>query len=495
MRRELEEYVDQLGLDAYLVGGAVRDEVLGHESKDADFLVPGVDTEGLKEALAPHGKVEDLIVAGRLVGARLYPRDKSIRKLAPAGIEFAPPRKEVSTGPGRHDFEIVADATLSVEEDMRRRDFTVNAMARRLSTGEIVDPLNGRKDLERRVLRTVSPSSFAEDPLRLIRALRFVSQLGFDLDESTLEQMRAEAKAVRLVSGERIGGGLAADGLGELSKLLLGREPARALRLARDTGVLVQFLPEFERAIGFDQESRYHSLTVDEHTFEVVQAAADRNRSLAVRLAALFHDLGKPHVAWRGTDGRLHYYAKPGFSEKSHEQVGCELAQSALTRLRYPNALRARVVRIIRHHMFQIGKGDALRARRFLAKHGDEVAFELIDHKDADYRGKAGDGTGVGSTEPDKSGGSGSAGAGAGTTPLADIEKLDRFRTQLKRERKHPHRLADLAVGGNDLIELGFKPGPELGHVLRDLLREVVDDPAQNTRAVLLRRARAKLRT
>src|SRR3954471_18056848 len=179
MRRELEDYVGSLGLDAYLVGGAVRDELLGHESKDADFLVPGVDTEGLKAKLAPHGKVEDLVVAGRLVGMRLYPRDKRIRALAPAGIEFAPPRKEVSTGPGRHDFEIVADPDLAVEDDMRRRDFTVNAMARRLSTGELVDPVGGREDLERGVLRTVSPTSFAEDPLRLVRALRFVSQLGF----------------------------------------------------------------------------------------------------------------------------------------------------------------------------------------------------------------------------------------------------------------------------------------------------------------------------
>src|SRR6266480_3161115 len=411
MREEIEKYVRGLELDAYLVGGAVRDELLGLDSKDADFLVPGLDTEGLRSALAPHGRVEDLIVADQLVGIRLHSRDPKVRKLTPAGIEFAPPRKEVSTGRGRHDFEIVADPSLSVEDDMRRRDFTVNAIARRLATGEIVDPLDGRADLERRVLRAVSPTSFAEDPLRLVRALRFVSQLDFEPNGSTLRQMRDEAASVKLVSGERIGGGLAADGMGEFSKLLLGSQPAKALRLARETGVLVQLLPEFEKAIGFDQESRYHSLTVDEHTFAVVQAAADAKRSLAVRLAALLHDLGKPHVAWRGADGRLHYYAKPGFSDRSHEQVGAELARDALLRLRYPNALRARVVRIVRHHMFQVGKGDAVRARRFLAKHGDVLAFDLLDHKEADFLGKPGPG---------------------GGRLYEDIAKLDRFRHTLE---------------------------------------------------------------
>ena len=471
MREELEDYVRRLGLDAYLVGGAVRDELLGLHSKDADFLVPGVDTEGLRRALQTYGHVEDLVVANRLVGVRLHPSDPAIRALAPAGIEFAPPRKEVSTGPGRHDFEIVADASLPVEDDMRRRDFTVNAMARRLSTGELVDPLDGKKDLEQRVLRTVSPTSFAEDPLRLVRALRFVSQLGFEPDASTLEQMRNEAASVRLVSGERIGGGLHADGLGELSKLLLGREPARALRLARDTGVLVELLPEFERAIGFDQESRYHDLTVDEHTFAVVQAAADAGMSLTVRLAALFHDLGKPWVAWRGVDGRLHYYAKPGHAQRSHEQVGAELATQALNRLRYPNALRSRVARIVRHHMFHVGNGDAQRARRFLAKYGDELAFELVDHKEADYLGKR---TGE-------------------EAPIADLEKLDRFRQMLRQEQSSPHRLSDLAIDGDDLIELGFTPGPELGHVLQRLLHDVVDDPSSNTRETLLRLAAAHL--
>jgi tRNA nucleotidyltransferase (CCA-adding enzyme) len=473
VRKEIEDYVRSLGLDAYLVGGAVRDELLGLDSKDADFLVPEVDTEGLRAALAPHGRVEDLIVADRLVGVRLHPNDGRVRRLTRAGIEFAPPRKEVSTGPGRHDFQIVADPTLSVADDMRRRDFTVNAMARRLETGELVDPLGGRVDLEARRLRTVSPQSFREDPLRLVRALRFVSELGFEPDDEMLAQMREEAPAVRLVSGERIGGGLAADGMGELSKLLLGSQPARALRLARDTGVLVELLPEFGPAVGFDQESRYHDLTVDEHTFAVVQAAADQRSSLAVRLAALFHDLGKPQAAWRGKDGRLHYYAKPGFAEHGHDQVGAELAAGALLRLRYPNKLLQRVVRIVRRHMFQPGKGNALRARRFLRRNGDELAFDLIDHKHADLLGKRGTGG-----EP---------------PPLNEIEALLRFREVVEQERSNPHRLRDVAVDGNDLIKLGFKPGPQLGRILHELLDAVVEDPALNTREQLLARAKERL--
>ena len=191
---------------------------------------PASTTTGLRRALEPHGRVEDLEVAGRQVGARLYPRDKNVRAAAPAGIEFAPPRAERSTGPGRHDFEIVADPGLSIEDDMARRDFTVNAIARRLETGELVDPFGGAADLERGVLRTVGPRSFAEDPLRLVRGLRLVSQLGLTPDEPTLQQMRDEADSVRLVSGERVGGGLHADGMGELSKLLLGKHPAQALR-------------------------------------------------------------------------------------------------------------------------------------------------------------------------------------------------------------------------------------------------------------------------
>jgi putative nucleotidyltransferase with HDIG domain len=447
-----------------VVGGAVRDELLGHESKDADFLVPGVDIEGLRAALEPHGRTEELVVAGRPVGVRFYPRDNEARKRARSGIELAPARREVSTGPGRHDFDIVVDPTATVDDDLRRRDFTVNAMARRLADGTLVDPFGGAHDLERRLLRTVSPQSFAEDPLRIVRGLRFVSQLDLAPDEATLAQMREEAPAIRHVSGERIGGGLAADGMGELSKLLMGAQPAKALRLARDTGVLVELLPEFERAIGFDQQSRYHDLTVDEHTFEVVQAASDADAPLRVRLAALLHDLGKPHVAWRGNDGRLHYYAKPGFASHSHEQVGAQLADAALERLRYPTELRRQVVRIVRGHMLDPGRSDDVRARRLLQRYGTELTFDLLDHKRADLLGR-------------------------GVVNDQELERLARFREVVELEQTSAHRLRDLAVGGDDLLGIGYEPGPALGHTLRQLLDAVVRDPGLNTRDQLLARA------
>src|SRR5437763_3557750 len=202
--------------------------------------------------------------------------------------------------------------------------------------------------------------------------------------------------------------------------MLMGAHPAKALRLARDTGVLFEVLPEFERSIGYEQESRYHDLTVDEHTFEAVQAAAEDGAPLRVRLAVLFHDLGKPHVAWRGTDNRLHYYAKPGYSAHSHEQVSAQLADAALDRLRYPTDLRQRVVRIVRGHMLDPGKADDIRARRLLQRYGVGLTFDLLDHKRADLIGK-------------------------GQANERDLERLRRFRTVVSRAKTSPHRLRDLA--------------------------------------------------
>ena len=369
------DYVHSLGLDAYVVGGAVRDELLGIPVRELDFVVPGVGHAELRAALEPHGRVEDLIVADQRVGARLLPRDKEARALQPSGIEFAPPRVERSTGPGRHDFEIVADAGISLEQDMERRDFTINAIARRLETGEVLDPLGGRADLERRVLRTTSPTSFRDDPLRIVRGLRFVSQLGFDPDEDTLRQMREWAPQLDHVSGERIGGGLAADGLGELSKLLLGAHPAKALRLARDTGVLLHVLPEFEPAIGYEQQSDRQHLTLDEHVFAVVQAGAGAGVSLEVRLATLLHDLGKPEAEREGGDHAAIGAAIAGraLSRGSVTRRGCASTSSdwfgSIRSSRRPSRRRCD-------------------ARRFLARHGERLALDLLAHRAADLAGK-----------------------------------------------------------------------------------------------------------
>jgi tRNA nucleotidyltransferase (CCA-adding enzyme) len=444
------DYVHSLGLDAYLVGGAVRDELLGKKPPEFDFVVPGVGHAELREALEPYGRVEDLVVADQRVGVRLLPRDKAARALQPVGIEFTPPRVERSTGPGRHDFEIVADREISLEQDMERRDFTINAIARRLETGEIVDPLGGRADLERGILRTTGPESFRDDPLRIVRGLRFVSQLDVDPDEDTLRQMHEWAPRIDHVSGERIGGGLAADGMGELSKLLLGLHPAKALRLARDTGVLVHVLPEFAPAIGYDQQSGFQHLTLDEHIFAVVQAATDAGAQLEVRLAALLHDLGKPEAERDGGD---------------HAALGAAAASRALTRLRYPTRLRAYVVRLVREHPFPLPDDpQPVDARRFLARHGERLALDLLAHRVADLTGK--------------------------TPPAGAAERVERFRELVGQERAQPHRLADLAVDGADLIELGYTEGPQLGQTLQTLLDEVVEEPGRNEREQLLRRAR-----
>ena len=444
------DYVHSLGLDAYVVGGAVRDELLGIPVRELDFVVPGVGHAELRAALEPHGRVEDLIVADQRVGVRLLPRDSDARALQPTGIELAPPRVERSTGPGRHDFEIVAAAGVSLEEDMQRRDFTINAIARRLETGEVLDPLDGRSDLERGVLRTTSPTSFRDDPLRIVRGLRFVSQLGFEPDEDTLRQMREWAPQLEHVSAERIGGGLAADGLGELSKLLLGTHPAKALRLARDAGVILHVLPEFEPALGYDQQSARQHLTLDEHVFEVVQAAAAAGVPLEVRLATLLHDLGKPEAEREGGD---------------HAAIGAAIAARALSRVRYPTRLRDYVVRLVREHPFDPeGEPSPVDARRFLARHGERLAFDLLAHRTADLAGK--------------------------TVPQSEWEWLERFRTLVEQERAQPHRLADLEVDGSDLIAIGFAEGPALGLALRTLLNEVVEEPERNRRERLLTRAR-----
>jgi tRNA nucleotidyltransferase (CCA-adding enzyme) len=235
--------------------------------------------------------------------------------------------------------------------------------------------------------------------------------------------------------------------MGELSKLLLGPKVAKALRLARDTGVLLAIMPEFEPVIGHDADNVRQGGPVDEHIFKVVAAAP---RSLPVRLAALLHDLGKPLVDVR-----------------EHAAEGARIADRVLERLRYPTRLRRYVVELVRAHAFQTNEVDELYARRFLCEHGDQLARDLVAHKEADLRAK--------------------------NVDDRELERTLRLRALLEQEGSNPHRLADLAVGGDDLLELGYREGPELGSVLSTLLDDVVVDPSRNRRDWLLERAKAQL--
>jgi putative nucleotidyltransferase with HDIG domain len=237
--------------------------------------------------------------------------------------------------------------------------------------------------------------------------------------------------------------------MGELSKLLLGARPAKALRLVRDSGVLVAVIPEFAPAIDYDTQSERQGATLDEHIFAVVQCAP---RSLPVRLAALFHDLGKPEA---------------GSTDENHARLGARIADGALERLRYPTRLRRRVVALVAAHAFQLDNVDELFARRFLREHGDELAQDLVEHKDADLRAK--------------------------NVSDGELKAIRSLRELLRQEASHPHRLADLAVDGSDLLQLGFGEGPQLGAVLGELLDEVVEDPSRNDRDWLLARAQERL--
>jgi tRNA nucleotidyltransferase (CCA-adding enzyme) len=435
MTNAIRDYVRELGLGAWAVGGSVRDELLGIEHRDEDFVVPGFDHDGLRRALAPYGRVEEMVVHGEPKGVRLHPADRALRLLAPAGIELA-------AAPG-------GEEALAV--DLALRDFTVDAIARSLETGELADPHGGLADLAVRRLRAVNDDSLRADPLRILRALRLVSQLGFRPDGATLALIRRDAPLLASVAPERIGGGLHEDGHGELSLLLLGDAPGPALRLARDTGALVAVLPEFANVIGVELDSPRQPLALDEHLLAVVQGTADLGAGLPVRLAALVHDLGKPEA---------------DVTRAEHAAHGAEIARAALERLRYPTRLVRSVTAVVRAHSFALDGVDARFARRFLAEHG-ELAFDLVELKEADLLAKH--------------------------VPAEEHDALERLRTLLQEALAGPHRLADLEVDGGDLLALGLREGPEVGRILEVLLAEVVDDPSRNEREALLERARAEL--
>ncbi len=426
----------------YAVGGRVRDEVRaareGREfvAKDLDYVVVGVSLSELVRRLKEVGRAE-------LVGAS-FAVVKC--KIGAATVDVGLPRREFSTGAGHRDFDVEAGPAVSLEEDLARRDFRMNMMARALPGGRLVDPYGGVADIEARQVSLLRPEAFREDPLRMLRACQFAARFEYGLNAETFAAMREAAPLVASVSAERVHD--------ELLKLLLAARPSVGFELMRETGVLGFVLPEVLEGWGVEQ-NEWHAYDVYHHTLATLDAAPASDPLL--RMAALLHDVGKP----RTKDGP-HFYR--------HEILGAEMAREIMERLRFSNEEVETVASLVRHHMYA---ADASLAdgtiRRFVRRIGPERLERQFALRAADV---------VGSGLPKRGG-----------------NALFEARVRALLALRPPLAVADLAISGTDVIGAlvahgvlpkGSRGAPLVGELLRELLEDVTDDPGRNERETLL---------
>jgi len=418
----------------YEVGGAVRDRFLesNHKVKDRDYLVTGIPYDELTHILRNHGRVG---LVGRSFGVIKFTQFRQEKQYT---FDITLPRREHSTGSAHTDFAVDFDPDLKVEEDLVRRDFTVNAMALDLDNDTLIDPLGGQLDLKERQLRMTSPVSFQEDPLRMLRAVQFAARFNFMIEPETFKSLRQHAPLISSVSEERIAE--------EFNKLLTRSEkPSDGFRIMLSSGLLKVIIPELEKCVGVDQPGGYHKYDVFEHTLHCLDACAPK---LRLRLAALFHDINKPQ-AKRATETGATFYG--------HEVTGARTGAKIMSRLRYPKDLTKDVYTLVERHMFTTDVTDK-GMRRLVKRVGVDLIFELLDLRRADVVGQ-----GMG-----------------GTT-----EDVDEFEANIRAElkRKPPLSHSDLALNGRDVMKM-FKlsPSPRVGQILDHLLEQVLDHPEYNTR-------------
>lgn len=435
MDRKLPKSVNQIidslraaGHDAYAVGGCVRDALLGRTPQDWD-ITTSAKPEVVKSLFSrtvdtgiEHGTVTVLI--GRV------------------GYEVTTYRIDGEYMDGRHPSAVTF--TDSLLEDLKRRDFTINAMAYSDARG-LVDAFEGEKDLARGVIRCVGDprERFAEDALRMLRAVRFSAQLGFAIEERTAEAVRELSGTLAKVSTERI--------QAELVKILVSDHP-EALRQAWELGLTAVFLPEFDDMMQAPQNNKHHCYSVGEHTLHALQEVpGDR----VLRLAVLLHDVAKPACTSEDADGSQHFHG--------HPELGADMAQKILRRLKFDNDTTAKVCALVRFHDERPPLQERA-LRRFVSRVGQERIWDLLKVKRADtlaqslYRRQE---------------------------KLEYVEELGRTFERFLEENQCL-RKQDLAVGGRDLIALGMEPGPGLGALLDALFEQVLDDPSLNTREKLL---------
>lgn len=428
------------GFQCWLVGGAVRDLFIRRSGGDYD-LATDARPEQVR-ALYRHA-----IPTGVQHGTVTVP-------YSGRHIEVTTFRSESDYRDGRRPA--LVSFTSSIEEDLSRRDFTINGIAMEVPGGRIVDPFGGRADLERRLIRAIGDAAqrFAEDGLRPLRACRFAAQLGFQVDGPTRDAIRPSLSTVQRVSAERI--------RGEIEAILLAPRPSAGLSLLQETGLLDLLLPELQRCVGVEQRQP-PGRPAGAPEFDVFThslAACDASEpDLELRWAGLLHDIGKATTLVRAADGSLSFH--------HHDRESARMAHEILERLRSPHSLRDGVSHLVAHHMFNFDEqwSDAA-VRRFVARVGRDRIDKLLALRRADQLGRYG--------EEHRA------------RPSPRLVALAQ-RVSAVMERREAVTVRDLAVNGNDLMtHLKLAPGPIVGILLRQLLEAVLEDPALNEHDRLL---------
>ena len=433
--------LEDAGFEAYIVGGSVRDLLCGKEAKDWD-LTTNATPEQIIEIFPDSFYENDFGTVGVKV-APFLSHGKPQREHDV--IEVTTYRIESTYSDKRRPDEIRFAKTL--EEDLARRDFTMNAIA--LSrTGDLIDPHNGENDIAQKIIRTVGEAHerFNEDALRMMRAVRFHAQLDFTIDKQTLKAITKNATLLPHVSMERI--------QEEFSKIIMSDHPRQGVQMLHDTGLLQYIIPELEIGIGCEQ-NHHHIYDVWEHNLRALETCP--STKLSVRLATLLHDVGKPESK-RGKGRDCTFY--------NHEYIGERITRTILRRMKYPRKIIDHATLLVRNHMFYYSVDEVTEAavRRIIKKVGKENIGDLMDVRVGDRLGSG--------------------------TPKAMPYKLRHFQYMVDKVSNDPISVKMLAINGDIMIkELGFTPGPKIGAILDTLLAEVIEDPSRNTRAHLIKRA------
>jgi tRNA nucleotidyltransferase (CCA-adding enzyme) len=421
------------GHQAYVVGGSVRDMFLGRNPSDWDVTSSAKPDEviALFDKVIPTGLQHGTVTV----------------MLNGEAIEVTTFRGEGAYTDGRHpdSVEFVQD----LNEDLKRRDFTINAMAFDPISEEVKDPFSGQKDLKAKVVRTVgSPMDrFTEDGLRPMRAIRFASVLGFDIENETFSAITKTIDRFKMVSVERV--------CAELVKMLNGVKPSRGMEMLRESGLLAEILPEMLPMVGLVQ-NKHHRLDVWDHTLEVLDAIPARG---VLRLAALLHDIGKPTTAKPREDNP----AENCFH--GHGKVGAEMADEISRRLKFSNADREKVCHLVKNHLFAMGNEEPTKAslRRFVRKIGVENLDDLFALRFADVSGHAN-----------------------GEARKAEVEDFRKRVDEIVAEFSL-FSVKDMDINGDVLMKhFGRSGGQWLGKLLNSLFEKVTDDPSLNDQEKLL---------